>query len=154
MVLTVRWLHQITAEKIVDRWKPASLRMAPGIALYRGQTLCSEQSGDRVHAHFRIDQDMWSIGQDLLSPAVEWERALNKTIAKGSCPLRLGILLVSSVIAECSEPLTIQLAEPTLSRDSESGMAAEKPADDAHSHWLVRPRRLGQCCRRVAVGND
>jgi len=44
MVLAVGWLHQITAEVIVESWKAAGIGVAPGIALNRSQPLCGELS--------------------------------------------------------------------------------------------------------------
>src|SRR5262245_66443396 len=126
MVLAVGRLHQITTQIVIESWKAASIGVAPGIALNRSQPLCGELSRDGVYAHLRIDQDMRGIGQDLLSPAIEWQGTLDKTIAKGGCHLCLAILLVSGVIAQCSEPLRIHLAAPALDRNLPIDMPREK----------------------------
>src|SRR5262249_10336469 len=64
VVLCLRWLHQLAAEVIIKRWKSAGVGMAPGITLNRSQTLCGQLSRDRIHAHFRIDQDVGGIIQN------------------------------------------------------------------------------------------
>src|SRR5262249_18761745 len=55
---------------------------------------------------------------------------------------------------ECSEPLTIQLAEPAFDRKLPIGMLPEKSADDAHAHWLRLSWWCGQGCWWVALGHD
>ena len=115
--------------------------------------MCGELSRHGVHAHFWIDQDVGGIGQDLLPPAIEWQGTLDKTIAKRGCHLCLAILSVSGVIAECSEPLTIQLAEPAFDRKLPIGMMPEKSADDAYAHWLRLSWWCGQGRWRVALSH-
>src|SRR5262249_61689396 len=104
MVLAVGRLHQITTQIVIESWKAAGIGVAPGIALNRSQPLCGELSRDGVHAHLRIDQEMGGIGQDLLSPAIERERTLDKTIAKRGCHRCPAILDGSRRTDKCSEP--------------------------------------------------
>src|SRR5215472_12551687 len=75
-------------------------------------------------------------------------------MAKRGCHLCLAVLLVSGVIAERAEPLTIQLAEPAFDRKLPIGVPPEKSADDAHAHGLCLSGWCGQGYWWVALGHD
>src|SRR5262249_42599294 len=91
-------------------------------------------SGDAVHSHFGIDQDVRRIVQDRLSPAVEWQWALNETAAECGSNRSLRIRFRPRVIAKYLEPGTVNVAEPPSDRNLPVGMLEEVPADDTNPH--------------------
>ena len=130
MVLAVRRLHQITTQIVIKSWKAAGLGVAPGIALNRSQPLCGELGRDRVHAHLRIDQDMGSVGQDGLAPALERQRSLHEAVAGLGGDAGVTIRLRAGVIAEDPEAGSVQLRKPALDRNLPVRMLTEEAADD------------------------
>ena len=65
----VAGLHQIAAQKVIDRGKTAGFRMAQRIALNWREPLCSELQRQLIHQKPRIDEDMRRVCEDFIAPA-------------------------------------------------------------------------------------
>ena len=137
-------LHQIAAEKIVERRHAARIRMPPGRALHRRQSLCRQPSGDRVHADFRIDDGIECVLDDQLSPGVGRQRTLREAIAeRGGLP-GLAVDVARCVVAKNLKFLTFDLSEPAVDPHLPVRMKRKKAADDAKSNAFAGTRRRAQ----------
>jgi len=79
VVLPIGRLHQVTAEKVVQRRKSARFGVSPRITLDRCQPLTRELRTHGVHADFRVNQHVNCISQDSFSPAFDRKRPLYET---------------------------------------------------------------------------
>src|SRR6516165_2196842 len=130
MILCVRWLHQFAAQVIIQRRKSAGVRMTPGVTLDWSQALRSQLDRDGMHPYFRIDQDVRGIRKNCLTPAVDRERPLNKSIAHPGGQLGLSIVIDPSVIAEQLELPPVNLTKPAPDWNLPIGMSAKETADN------------------------
>src|SRR4051812_44457006 len=81
MILAIRRFHQIAADKIIERRKSTCRRMAPGVAFDRRKALAGQLRTHRIHADFRIYEDMWRIGQNFLTQVLDREWPPHETFA-------------------------------------------------------------------------
>jgi hypothetical protein len=154
MLLPVRRLHQLAAEKAVDGRKPARIGMPPGRALDRGKALRGKLRRDCIHADIGMNDDVERILRDNLAPAIDRQRPLHETIAQAGRLLGCGVLLEARVVAEDPEAPAIDLAQPAADGDFPNGVMPEESADDAKPDGFVRVRRRRERRLRITRGHD
>src|SRR6266700_7160212 len=117
MVVRALRLHQIATEEVIDGWKSAGDRMAPGAALRCGKPHTCELRRDTVHSDLGKDQHVRSVTLDGSPPVIERQRTLHETIAETFRNSGLGIPFTAGVVAGHMKSSAIQLLEPTFERN-------------------------------------
>src|SRR3569833_4708177 len=91
--------------------------MPPRRQLQRRLTEAGHQASDRLHAHFRIEDDIRRNLGDLFDPLLRFFRTLHEAIYLTSCPTRLSIASRSKVIQNQFELLPIELRDQAAQND-------------------------------------
>src|SRR3984957_11710992 len=63
-------LHQIAAQKVIERGKTAGFRVPQRVALNWRKPLCSELQRQLIHQKPWIDEDMRRVREDFIAPAL------------------------------------------------------------------------------------
>src|SRR5262249_17592368 len=98
----------------------------------------------RVHANFRIDENVKRIAENRFAPARNRQRTLDEALTELARRPRYLVLLRSRIIPENAESAAIELGEPAPDGDLPIGGLPEKSADDAHPHGLFFSMRRRQ----------
>ena len=143
-------LHEIAADKVVDRWKAAGDGVSPGTALNRRQPLGCQLRRYLVHPDFGKNQNMRGILQDRAPPGIERQRAPYETFAQCCRGVGFPIPFGARVIAGHLKPIPVQHLQPSLDGNLPVRVLPEKAADDAEPDRFARARRVRQGSRRVS----
>src|ERR1700722_19526897 len=153
----VAGLHQIAAQKVIDREKTAGFRVPQRIALNRREPLRRELQRQLIHQKPWVDEDMRGVREDFIAPAFERHSAVHKSRAEFRRDLGFLVSLSTQVVAEYLETIAVQLAHPTFDWNFPVRVRVEMAAHEAHSDrlggfWGRRRRALTKLCSDGLAG--
>src|SRR5262249_12567038 len=112
--LPVWRLHKLAGQEVVNCRNSTSFGMAPCAALHRGEPLRCQENRHLLHKKARINQNVWSIGENRSAPVIETSRALHEPVTQARGDFGFLIARVANMIADYLEALAIKLGDPAF----------------------------------------
>ena len=129
----IRRLHQVAGQEVVHRWHAGGLGMSPAHALHRRQPLRGQPAHHRVHADFRIEQDVGRGSGYCLAPRHRRRQVAHEPIAQIGGQRGQVIRRRAGVEAGHLKAVAVEFRQRAFQEQLEHRVRVEIAADDAQS---------------------